>query len=307
MWAYVKANRVRFALLSVAGVGVATAAVYGRRYYGAIQQVWAAEREAGARALRGKYVANSYVTEAAAAALLPLIRNKIPTPKALVAALRSGSVKKADKVKTWEQVRDTTLVMLASTAAATASVYVALVLATNLCREDGLNEHIRDKIINAAIEDSVACLQERALVTGKSLPLKKKVGRDDLRNIAEQMLNDERLKLFDENWIFADQSDATVEVKDRLNECMDLANTLEYRSAVLDATHHVLDCMVDNVRPEQWNKPCAQLLSSIQQVANQSLTQLPESLRILPSVEHLGVAVFLSTGSTSPAPTSSFF
>jgi len=311
MWAYVRANRVRFALLSAAGVGVATAAVYGRRYYSAFQRVLAEEREAGTRALRAKYVANSYVTEAAAAALLPLVKAKIPSPHALVVAMRAGDKNnnnnnmKKNKVQRWEEIRDTTLVMLAASAAAIASLYVALVLATNLCREEDFDEYIRQKIIVSAIAESTQCLEERALVVGKSIPLKKKLTKGDVREVAENMLRDQRLKLMDENWLFNADSDndntdvVTMEVRDRLNEALDLANTLQYRSTVLDATHHVLDCILDRIKPEEWNRPCAHLLNSIQQAANHTLNNLPQSLRNLPSVEKFGVSVFLSVGSSS--------
>lgn len=286
---FLSSNRLRFLFVSVAGVGAATAAVYARRQYGALQAVLAAERAAGAGVLRAAFFSNARTTESALQALLPLLRSAVrAAPGAdvdvVVRQLRMAQHNREDKRAMWTQLQRVTFVELVGAACLVATLQATLALQLNLLGRHSatpseveplpshgpLRTKSRDVFLSrvrtlllappavASFLDKVATLAAAELAT---LSLKDPMHRNDAERfamgLAKRVLQ-QHPQMLSPVFLFGDvvtddsDSEADVDLQALFDESIDLAAALEFDLVVEEATEHLIDVMLDNVTAQEW-------------------------------------------------------
>lgn len=133
---YARRNRRYITLLSVAGIGAATAIIYARRQYQALTSALDEERNRGARSLRSVYRATRRTVESTLRALLIPGRERIfscthADSDLLVSRLRSDLVP-AQKKEIWHSLQIAVFVRLVSSMYYVVVVYVILLLQVSL-------------------------------------------------------------------------------------------------------------------------------------------------------------------------------
>lgn len=326
---FLRRNRYRVVLVSAAGLGTAAAAVYVRRQYSAFQAVLAAEREAGAGALRATYVSNSHTTQSALQALLPLLRAAVrDAPGAdvdvIVRQLRAPQGDRGAKRPLWMRLQRATFAEVVGVACLMAALQTSLALQLNLLGRYSatpreveplpsratLQSHTQDAFLTSVRSRLLAPPSIGAFideVPSETLPLKTRMGKEDVRKVCRTLaktLLAKRPRVLAPEFLFcgavpdADIDNEDADLTALFDESVDLAAALEFDRVVEAAAVHLIDTMLDNVTEDEWGAgigtPCAQLLAPLHRAANVAMEKVPDTLRVLPDVERFAAAVLLS-------------